>query len=594
MYRGLYFKIILILVIFTLIVMSVVGAVLISSVLGYYNDQFAACMTQNFGEDAQLRQYLVAAMTDADGDFAAKQKSILASYASRLGIDDYRNYYILDADGNFLNGSDTAGGEALAETPNLVAAMNGQLGDANTAGSDYADYALPLTVGDASCIIYLRDTQDELHEINWMLFSIILQALFIGLLIAILLSFFLARAISMPLSRLTEGVQRVAKGDFKDKISVHSADEIGVLTENFNTMSRMLEENLDEINGEREKLETVLSCLKDAVITFGKDGRPLQINRAATDLFADAKREELTLDYIFSLLHYESGGIDISLDDESGGDVPAVRYKGRVYELYFGNIRYRDASSMREGVILVIHDVTQSYELDRSRREFVANASHELRTPLTTIKMVIEALAGDEGVTKNEMNKSFLDMAETESTRMELLIKNLLTLSQLDSKTMNFNVREFDLEESVAYLAKSLAVNASAHGHKLTFDGAYDPVIIRGDKIRIEQILINITSNAIKYTPDGGRISLRLHDLGDRAEITITDNGVGIPEEDIPHLFERFYRVEKARSSDKGGTGLGLAIAKEFAVAHGGDICVSSIVGKGTTFTVTLPKQGKL
>lgn len=594
MYRGLYFKIILILVIFTLIVMSVVGAVLISSVLGYYNDQFAACMTQNFGEDAQLRQYLVAAMTDADGDFAAKQKSILASYASRLGIDDYRNYYILDADGDFLDGSDTAGGEALAETPNLVAAMNGQLGDANTAGSDYADYALPLTVGDASCIIYLRDTQDELHEINWMLFSIILQALFIGLLIAILLSFFLARAISMPLSRLTEGVQRVAKGDFKDKISVHSADEIGVLTENFNTMSRMLEENLDEINGEREKLETVLSCLKDAVFTFGKDGRPLQINRAATDLFADAKREELTLDYIFSLLHYESGGIDISLDDESGGDVPAVRYKGRVYELYFGNIRYRDASSMREGVILVIHDVTQSYELDRSRREFVANASHELRTPLTTIKMVIEALAGDEGVTKNEMNKSFLDMAETESTRMELLIKNLLTLSQLDSKTMNFNVREFDLEESVAYLAKSLAVNASAHGHKLTFDGAYDPVIIRGDKIRIEQILINITSNAIKYTPDGGRISLRLHDLGDRAEITITDNGVGIPEEDIPHLFERFYRVEKARSSDKGGTGLGLAIAKEFAVAHGGDIRVSSIVGKGTTFTVTLPKQGKL
>jgi len=187
-----------------------------------------------------------------------------------------------------------------------------------------------------------------------------------------------------------------------------------------------------------------------------------------------------------------------------------------------------------------------------------------------------------------------VDLTAKEYDILELLIKNLLTLSQLDSKTMNFNVREFDLEESVAYLAKSLAVNASARGHKLTFDGAYDPVIIRGDKIRIEQILINITSNAIKYTPDGGRISLRLQDLGDRAEVTVTDNGVGIPEEDIPHLFERFYRVEKARSSDKGGTGLGLAIAKEFAAAHGGDIRVSSIVGKGTTFTVTLPKQGKL
>ncbi len=593
MYRGLYFKIILILVIFILIVMSVVGAVLVSSVLGYYNDQFSTCMAQNLEGDSQLRQYLEAAMEDADvSEYVPKQKSILASYSSRLGIDDYRNYYILGGGGEFLDGSDAGGGEALAETPNLIAAMNGKLGDARTSGGDYADFALPLEKDGERCIIYIRDTQEELREINWMLFTIILQALFIGLLIALVLSFFLARAISMPLSRLTEGVQRVAKGDFHDKISVHSNDEIGVLTENFNQMSQMLEENLDEINGEREKLETVLSCLKDAVITFGHDGKPLQINKAATALFADAPREKLTLDYIFSLLNYENGSIDVDLDD--GTDVPAVRYRGRVYELYFGNIRYRDASSMREGVILVIHDVTQSYELDRSRREFVANASHELRTPLTTIKMVIEALASDMTVTENEMNKSFLDMAETESTRMEMLIKNLLTLSQLDSKTMNFNVREFNLTESLSYLAKSLAVNASAHGHKLTFDGEFDPVVIRGDKIRIEQIIINITSNAIKYTPDGGRISLQLHDTGDAAEVTVTDNGVGIPAEDIPHLFERFYRVEKARSSDKGGTGLGLAIAKEFAAAHGGDIRVNSIVGKGTSFIITLPKKGKL
>lgn len=593
MYRGLYFKIILILVIFILIVMSVVGAVLVSSVLGYYNDQFSTCMAQNLEGDSQLRQYLEAAMEGADAsEYVPKQKSILASYSSRLGIDDYRNYYILGESGEFLDGSDAGGGEALAETPNLIAAMNGKLGDARTSGGDYADFALPLEKDGERCIIYIRDTQEELREINWMLFTIILQALFIGLLIALVLSFFLARAISMPLSRLTEGVQRVAKGDFRDKISVHSNDEIGVLTENFNQMSQMLEENLDEINGEREKLETVLSCLKDAVITFGHDGKPLQINKAATALFADAPREKLSLDYIFSLLNYENGSIDVDLDD--GTDVPAVRYRGRVYELYFGNIRYRDASSMREGVILVIHDVTQSYELDRSRREFVANASHELRTPLTTIKMVIEALASDMTVTENEMNKSFLDMAETESTRMEMLIKNLLTLSQLDSKTMNFNVREFNLTESLSYLAKSLAVNASAHGHKLTFDGEFDPVVIRGDKIRIEQIIINITSNAIKYTPDGGRISLQLHDTGDAAEVTVTDNGVGIPAEDIPHLFERFYRVEKARSSDKGGTGLGLAIAKEFAAAHGGDIRVNSIVGKGTSFIITLPKKGKL
>ncbi len=593
MYRGLYFKIILILVLFILIVMSVVGAVLVSSVLNYYNNEFSQRMEENFGTDTQLYIYLKNAMEGADADeYSVQQKTILTSYSSRLGIDDYRNFYILDSEGRFLAGSDSAGGNSLAMTPNLLTALSGGVGNARGQGSEYADYAVSVENGDTSCIIYIKDTQAELQEVNWMLFTIILQALFVGLIIALTLSFFLARAISLPLARLTEGVQRVAEGDFREKIGVHSNDEIGVLTENFNRMSSMIEENLDEINGEREKLETVLSCLRDAVVTFGEDGKLLQINTAAKKLFCDVDPGRLSLDYIFSLLQYDKGKIDVDLEDSSG--VPAVEYKGCVYELYFGNIRYRDTARMREGVILVIHDVTQTFALDRSRREFVANASHELRTPLTTIRMVIEALESDDSVTASETNRSFLSMAETESTRMEMLIKNLLTLSQLDSQTMQFHARPFNITESVEYIAGTLAVNASAKGHTLVFEGTHAPLTVRGDKIRIEQIIINIVSNAIKYTPDGGDIRLRLADRGNTVEIAVSDNGVGIPEEDIPHLFERFYRVEKARSSDKGGTGLGLAIAREFAEAHGGTISVESRVSEGTTFTVTLPKEGKL
>ena len=588
MHRGLYFKIILILVVFILIVMSVVGAVLIANVLDFYNDEFSDCMTQNFGGDGQLRVYLENAMEAADASAAAQsQKAILASYSSRLGIDDYRSYYILDADGGFLAGSD-AQGSALAKTPNLVAAIGGEVGNAQNQGLGYADYALPLAKGDNACIIYIRDTQEELQEVTWMLFSIVLQALFVGLLIAFVLSFFLARAISLPLSKLTAGVQRVAKGNFAEKISVQSNDEIGVLTENFNRMSSMIEENLDEINGERENLATVLSCLKDAVITFGDDGKPLQINDAAKKLFSTADLTSLSLDYIFSLLHYDKNGIDIDLDDAA--NVPAVQYNGRVYELYFGNIRYRNAEKMREGIIVVIHDVTQSYELDRSRREFVANASHELRTPLTTIKMVLESLAGDETITANEMTKSFLSMAETESSRMEALIKNLLTLSQLDSRTMQLNIKPINITDSLTSIAKTLAYTAEKKGQTLAFDGVYAPMTVNGDKIRLEQIIINIVSNAIKYTGEGGKIRLRLRDAGENVEIIVADTGMGIPKEDLPRLFERFYRVEKARSSDKGGTGLGLAIAKEFALAHGGDIHVASELGKGTVFTIVLPK----
>ncbi len=587
MQRGLYFKIILILVVFILIVMSVVGAVLVSNVLNYYNNEFSNCMEQNFSSDSQLCAHLKNAMgTDDTVDFAENQRGILNAYSSKLGIDDYRSFYILDENGAILTCNDGAD-TSIALTPNIISAIDGKTGDKKSQSTNFADFAIPFENGEAKCIVYIRDTQEELSEITWMLFSIIIQAIFIGLIIAFILSFFLARAISQPLSRLTEGVQRVAEGDFKEKIHVQSNDEIGVLTENFNRMSRMIEENLDEINGEREKLETVLSCLKDAVLTFGEDGGLLQINDAAEKLFREDV-DRLSLDYVFSLLNYDKSDIDLDLD-ESGG-VPAVHYRDRVYELYFGNIRYRGGERMNEGIILVIHDVTQSYQLDRSRREFVANASHELRTPLTTIKMVLETLSGDGNITSNELTKSFLEMADAESTRMEALIKNLLTLSQLDSKTVNFEMKRLDLSASVASIANTLSLTAASKGQTLTTDIPSEPLYINGDRIRIEQTIINIVSNAIKYTNDGGKIHIALSESGKNVEIAVSDNGVGIPSDDLPRLFERFYRVEKDRNSDKGGTGLGLAIAKEFAIAHGGDIKVESEVGSGTTFTIIFPK----
>ncbi|MBR5011201.1 MAG: HAMP domain-containing protein, partial [Clostridia bacterium] len=497
MQRGLYFKIILILVVFILIVMSVVGAVLVSNVLSYYNNEFSECMEQNFSAESQLCAHLKNAMS-ADGTtaFAENQRGILNAYSSKLGIDDYRSFYILDEGGNILTSNDGAD-TSIALTPNIISAIDGKTGNKKNQSSDFADFALPLENGDTRCIVYIRDTQEELSEITWMLFSIIIQAIFIGLIIAFILSFFLARAISQPLSKLTEGVQRVAEGDFKNKIRVQSNDEIGVLTENFNRMSRMIEENLDEINGEREKLETVLSCLKDAVLTFGEEGELLQINDAAEKLFRE-DIDRLSLDYVFSLLNYDKSDIDLDLDDTGG--VPAVHYRDRVYELYFGNIRYRGGERMHEGIILVIHDVTQSYQLDRSRREFVANASHELRTPLTTIKMVLETLSGDGNITSNELTKSFLEMADAESTRMEALIKNLLTLSQLDSKTVNFEMKTLDICGSVTGIANTLSLTAASKGQTLTTNIPIEPLYINGDRIRVEQTIINIVSNAIKYT----------------------------------------------------------------------------------------------
>ena len=597
MFKSLYFKIVLILLVFILAVMCVVSTVLLGSVSSFYTDQFMDQMEESFAEDAPLYTELRFALSSPG--YAEEQKSILTSYSSILGIDRYRNYYILSMDGVMLTGSDAEQGEGLQISPNMLSAMNRETENRRFTSSSYADFALYLQLEHAECIIYVIDTLEEMNQLSMRLFTIILQTLFIGVVIAILPSFFLARAITSPLQSLTKGAQLIASGEFSHEIDVHSQDEIGILTDTFNNMKNVLRSTLLEIDGEKTKLETVLSCISDAIVAFTDSGSVLHTNESAIELFGTELKGYFHIDRFFELmdipLERNAKGIvltaDLSTVEKSDDGTWIFRdkvYNGRVFDVSFGRIHFISDEVKRVGLIAVIHDITSRFELDKSRREFVANVSHELRTPLTSIKGACETVMEDPDMPE-DMRHYFLDMALTESDRMTRIVSDLLVLSRLDNKRTQWKVETFDICRSISRLIEVMRVNIEERGHTVTFAPQGEIPELTADKERVEQVVINIISNAIKYTPEGGRVDITAACEAQKISIRVQDNGIGIPEEDIEHIFERFYRVEKSRTSETGGTGLGLAIARELIEAHGGTISMESELGKGSVVTITLP-----
>ena len=282
MYNSLYFKIILILVVFMITVMCVIGTILINSVNSFYMDEFTSQMENSLAEDSPLTLELRDAL--AGDDYPSAQHDILASYSSVLGIDDYRNFFILDGDGSFLDGSDSELGRTLPKTANMIAAMSGNPDNSQPLGADFADYAILLENGVRSCVIYVRDSMDEMQQFTWMLFSIILQALMFGLIFAIILAFFLSKAITAPIQSLTRGAKLIAAGEFSHELDVHSSDEIGTLTDTFNYMKTALKNTLEEVSGEHQKLETVFTYLSDGVVAFTDDGHVMHINQCFKDI----------------------------------------------------------------------------------------------------------------------------------------------------------------------------------------------------------------------------------------------------------------------------------------------------------------------
>ena len=577
--RSLRMKLVMIMVILILALMSVVGAFLINGVGNFYISEFYVQMNQTFSpEFISELQRIAANETDAP----ERMKELLMAQAG-LGIDiSNRNVYVLDETGAVMASSN--GEQAVAMSANLLKAMNGEVGQDSSISSSTMDLAVPIETGAQRYIVYILDAKASVDALTNEVLTIIIKALALGLVICLVLSVLLAQILITPLRALTRGTRQVAAGDFEQRLDAASHDEIGVLTRNFNHMAQVLQDTISEAENERNKLSTLFLHMTDGVVAFSAAGTVIHSNPAATQMLSRQLDPATTFDEIFG----EEAELDTLLTLKRPQYIERQKTVGeRELELFLAPF---SSDQTQGGVLVVIHDVTEQRKSEQSRREFVANVSHELRTPLTNIKSYAETIvsAGDE--LPGELRTNFLGVIINEADRMTRIVQDLLTLSKIDYGKMEMNISRFSFAKAVQNVYEAARLNAEQnHHHTITFTCEDNIPEVNGDRERIEQVVMNIVSNAIKYTPDGGNIEIHAGSGKKTVYVRVTDNGIGIPEKDLPRLFERFYRVDKARSRESGGTGLGLSIAREILQQHKGDIHIDSVYGEGTDVVITLP-----
>ena len=581
-----HMKLVMIMVLLILSLMTVVGTFLINSVMAFYLEEFYTQMSRVFDQNQALSRNLETEVT-SDEDGAQAILSIMEAYYGDLGLDSRsRTLYILDGEtGAYLTGTDEEEGRGLEyDSPNLTRALvEREEGTEANIAADYMDVALPITRGDNQYVIYILDNKATVNSLISQIFGLILESLVFGLIISILLSFLLSKTMIIPIQRLTEGAMRVAEGDFSRRIEVTSRDEIGVLTDTFNDMARQLRGTLRQVENERNKLDTLFLHMTDGVVAFDRDGQVIHSNPAAEGMLGRPIGPDTTYKELF--------GDQYSLEEAMAAPdhlEGEVRVGDQVLDLLLAPFdRERQG-----GVLVVLHDVTEERKNQEMQREFVANVSHELRTPLTNIRSYAETLSDSAGDIPPAMEKKFLGVILNESDRMTHIVQDLLTLSRFDSGRDELKLSWFSFEGAVQDLYNAVYMEAQRHSHTMKL--CVEPGLpqVRADRERIMQVMMNIVSNSIKYTPDGGQIQISAGQNGSRVWMQVDDNGIGIPAADRPRIFERFYRVDKARSRQSGGTGLGLSIAKEIVDRHEGALELVDRNGPGLSVRMELNIEG--
>ena len=583
MFKSIQFKLVTIFGLLVISIITVIGSLLLVNIISFDNSEFTVMMEQVFTDDFVNT---LEETSRSENGFSGLSETI-RSYIGPLGIDTYRFYSILDASaGKVLATSDPSESENLTKTDNIILAMSGKRGNMTNTHSSYMDYAVPIMSGSGNpeYIIYVKDSKEELQSITRSMALIILQALLAGTVITIIIGYLLSRTITTPIINLTKRAERVASGEFDSMPPSDANDEIGRLSNTFRYMSSSLHTLIDEVDSEKTKVETILKNMTDGILAFNLKGELIHINPEAEKMLGVSSEEIPAFDDLFKSL-----GADISF-----GELLYIRHDSpmeRQIEIGTRFIRFNFVTFYIEkkasGILVVMHDITKQEKLETARREFVANVSHELRTPLTTVKSYAETLIE---MSDGEVQTKFLGTIVKEADRMTRIVKDLLTLSRLDEETdAPERSEEIDLDAFVSDIAERMRITAEKKNQTLTYKALNKMPIIRSDKDKLEQVVINIISNAVKYTSSGGKIEVFTGRVYNDLYIKVTDNGIGIPKENLPRIFERFYRVDKARSRGTGGTGLGLAIAKQIMDSLGGRISIKSEYGKGTEVIITVP-----
>ncbi len=447
-------------------------------------------------------------------------------------------------------------------------------------------YAMPaMTInGTVKYVVYAQMDASAMQESLTQTTQTIIVAILLALVLAVIMAYVFAKTITGPIHQLTEKAKILAEGDLKQNVEVHSNDEIGQLAESFNYMASELNKTVGETFREKNKLEAILHNMTDGVISFDRNGEISHANTVAAEML-EMDKLDFTLDMFTRKYALE---LDDNGKDDEEGQAVQLQYTFPVGEKYINASfsPYFNETEEIEGIVVVLQDITKQRKLDEMRKEFVANVSHEMRTPLTTIKSYTETLMFG-ALEEKDVTMDFLNIINNEADRMSFIVRDLLQLSKFDSKQVTFKFIKVNINEFISDNVRQNKILADNKNQQLILELFHDnDAYIVADRDRVNQVINNITTNAIKYSPEGATIRIYVTEDKNWYKISVADTGMGISKEDLPRIFERFYRVDKARSRAMGGTGLGLAIAKEIMEGHDGKLTAESEYGKGTTMTM--------
>ena len=442
--------------------------------------------------------------------------------------------------------------------------------------------------------LYIRsDLEKQYQEIS-NIAVIFVTATLLAIAIAIVVSVLIAHSITQPIGEMQEQALRIARGDYSHKVEINAKDELGQLAESFNQLAERIEETQEAMEAERNRLDSVLTHMTDGVVATDRRGKVITINEMALSLLSLKQEDAIgqsiltlfQLDEEYSLRSLLENTKEMLIERPS----PVPHFQDLILRVDFSMIRRE--SGFISGLVAVLHDVTEQEKTEQERRDFVSNVSHELRTPLTSMRSYLEAL--EDGAWKDpEIAPHFLQVTLEETDRMIRMINDLLNLSKMDSGNAQMQMELVNFNNLVNFVLDrfDMMVTSQDKDYQIKREFTKRDLWLEIDTDRLIQVIDNIMNNAIKYSPDGGTITVRLIETHNHIILSITDEGIGIPRKDLNKIFDRFYRVDKARARQQGGTGLGLAISREVLKAHGGSIWVESRENQGSTFYVSLPYE---
>ena len=598
-YQSIHFKIALVFALMLMLTLEIVGAVFVR--------QLERQNISNFKQQIELPSYIDNSLANQVGRKNTKKANRqIREILTEVNNNNISEIRVIDSKG-IIRGSSNSNNQSIVgqrttdNTVKNVLATNRShsknIYDDSNRNRYYVNVVPLLSNNNTNNVVgavYMRASLESVYSTINNISLIYVFAALITIVIGLGITVIISREITRPIEEMRKQTLRIARGDYTGRVEVMGNDELGQLAGAINNLSVRVEESQEISEAEQRRLNSVLAHMSDGVLATDRQGNITVVNETALQLLELDNDDNVIGKSLLDILGIRQNYTMRELVDD---DVQQILIdnsdsSGMILSAYFSTIQRE--SGFVSGFVCVLHDVTSQQKEDQERKQFVSNVSHELRTPLTSVKSYVEALS--DGAWKDqEIAPQFLKVVQDETDRMIRMINDLLSLSRMDSGTVKLNLEYVNINELFNYILDRfdmiLKKEKDPDQKKYTIQRniTKKDLWVEIDTDKFTQVIDNIMNNAVKYSPDGGVITARLMETKNHVIMSIADQGLGIPRKDISHIFDRFFRVDKARSRKQGGTGLGLAISKEVVNLLGGQIWVDSIEGKGSTFYISLP-----